>query len=158
MPRRYAVTTAGVTVSAAQDLLELVAAAEKPIKIVELSISQDTDVGDVNEGMVQLSIVRGYTTSGSGGSTPTPRPLDENDAAAGFSVEANNTTVADNGTPHVLHQAAFNLRTGYVYIPTPGSEPRGSAASAGRLVVRIDEAPGGDGSIDVHTSAIIEEL
>lgn len=112
MPRMYTVEFESVATTAGTDLFELDAAAEHPIEVCGLFISQSTDVKDAEEEMIRYRIVRGNTTSGSGGSTATPRPVDDGDAAAGFTCEINNTTAASAGTAVNLHSADFNLRIG----------------------------------------------
>lgn len=101
MSRLYYVPFENVAVSATQDAFELTAAANKPIGIVGVFIDNvggTADAGDAQEEFWRASIVRGHTTSGSGGSTVTPVPADPSDGAAGFTVEINNTTIASAGT------------------------------------------------------------
>ncbi len=97
--RTYSVIFSAVAVTAAQDLFEISPADDKPVEIVAIEIGQKTsDSGDAADELLQLSIIRGFTASGSGGSAPTPGPLDNIDTAAGFAAEVNNTTVANTGT------------------------------------------------------------
>jgi hypothetical protein len=106
----YTVQFNGVAMTAQQDLFELVAASAKPLVILGFSISQATEVGDAAEEGLSILLKSGQTTSGSGGSTPTPVPNDSTMAAAGFTAEANNTTKASAGTI-VTHGAwAWNVR------------------------------------------------
>jgi hypothetical protein len=106
----YTVQFNGVAVTAAQDLFELVAASGKPIVILGFSLSQSTEVGDTAEEALSILLKSGQSTSGSGGSTPTPVANDSTMAAAGFTAEANNTTKASTGTI-VTHGAwAWNIR------------------------------------------------
>lgn len=139
--RTYAVPFTNVSVSAVQDLFELSAADDKPIEIVGIEFSQNgnSDVGDAQEEMLRFTIHRGFTASGSGGSSVTPAPVSPTAQAAGFTAEVNNTTQANTGTSVVLHSSAFNIRAGYLnYFPeylAPG------AKQGELLVVSLGAAP-----------------
>lgn len=155
MGRLYAVEFENVAVTAAQDFFELIPAANRPIRLHGVFLSQSSDVGDAEEELLRIKIIRGHTTSGSGGSTQTPTPLDTNDAASGIaSAEVNNTTIASAGTPVDLHSETFNVRTGWQYVPTPEMRPRCQNAQA--LVVRLMGAPAD--SLTMSGTLIFEEL
>lgn len=134
--RIYSVIFSAVAVTAAQDLFELTPADDKPVEIVGIEIGQTTDAGDAADELLQLSIIRGFTASGSGGSTPTPSPLDPVDTAAGFTSEVNNTTLANTGTTATLWTTAFNVRAGYINWFPPEARPAASQANT-TLVVRM---------------------
>jgi hypothetical protein len=140
--RIYTVSFAAVSLSAAQDLFEITPADDKPVEIVGLFLSQTgvADVGDAAEEMLRLEIIRGYTASGSGGSSPTPAPVKRIDAAAGFAAEVNNTTLANTGTAVIIHEDAFNVRAGYANWWPEGTEPDASQANT-TIVVRLVAAP-----------------
>lgn len=134
--RSYSVIFSAVAVTAAQDIFEITPADDKPVNILGLFIGQSSDAADAQDEMLQVSIIRGFTTSGSGGSAATPSPLDNIDTAAGFTAEVNNTTVANTGTSVTLHTDTFNVRAGYqVWFP-PECYPRATQANT-TLVVRI---------------------
>lgn len=138
--RTYAVEFENVAVTAAQDFFELGPGAQRPIRLLELGLSQSSDVGDAAEELLRVKVIRGHTTSGSGGTTQTPTPIDSNDAAsAETSAEVNNTTIASVGTPVDLWSAAFNIRVGLEKIWVPEVAPR--VQSANFLVVRLMAAP-----------------
>lgn len=136
--RVFAITFAAVSVSAAQDPFEFSPADDKPIELVGLTFDQvgNSDVGDAAEEFIRWSVVRGHSTSGSGGSAATPRPLKRSDPAAGFAAEVNNTTIASAGTAVTLHEGAFNVRAGAIFWWPEGTEPDASQAD-GTLVVRL---------------------
>ena len=102
----YTVQFNGVAVTAQMDLFELVANSAKPIVILGFSLSQSTEVGDSAEEALSILLKSGQTTSGSGGSTPTPVANDSTMAAASFTAEANNTTKASAGT--IVTHGAWN--------------------------------------------------
>lgn len=140
--RIYTVQFDNVSVSAVQDMFELTPADDKPIEIIGLFISQtgNSDVGDAAEELLPVQIIRGFTTSGSGGSAPTPAPVKRSDPAAGFSAEVNNTTVATTGTTATIHSDNFNVRVGYQNWWPTDTEPDCSQADT-RIVIRLTRAP-----------------
>ena len=138
--KAYSVVFEGVAVTVAQDFFEITPADDRPIEIVGLFLSQYSDVGDAADEILSYSVIRGHATSGSGGSAPTPRPLDPTDAAAGFTAEVNNTTIASAGTGVVLHRGSFNVRVGEsLWIP-PEAVWKASQANT-TIVVRLNAAP-----------------
>ena len=155
--RMYTVNFAAVSLSAAQDLFELTPADDKPIEICGLFLSQTgvSDVGDAAEEMLRIEIIRGHTTSGSGGSAPTPVPVKPTAVAAGFSAEVNNTTIAPSGTTTTVHEDAFNVRSGYQFWWPDGAEPGASQANT-TLVVRMPGAPAD--AITVSGTLYVREL
>jgi len=113
----------GVTVSAQQDLFEIVAPADAVVVIHEIDISQTSEVGEAQEEALLLLAKSGATTSGSGGSTITPVPTMFDGTAFGGTVEANNTTKATAGTI-VTHQAwTMYVRMGFPKVFTPEARP-----------------------------------
>lgn len=137
MARTYTVPFTAVSVSAAQDLWEITPADDKPVKVLGLVLGQYSDVGDAASENLSVKISRGWGTSGSGGSTPTPSPLDPVDTAAGFTAEANNTTVASTGTEVVLFSDVWNTQAGYQMWFPEGAQPECSQANGTMLTVRI---------------------
>lgn len=134
MGRMYSATFEEVAVSVIQDLFEINAPANAIVVVhgFEISQSSDTDSEQLN-----LLIHRG-STSGSGGSTPTARPMELGDPAFEGTVEANNTAQSTEGV--FIHSAAFNVLNGYVWIPTP--EIRPVISPSGRLIIELQTAPG----------------
>ena len=138
MPRMYAVAFTSQTLAAAStdiDLWELTPADDKPVEIVGLTFAVTSELGDAADEWGAIQIIRGHTTSGSGGGTPTPVPVDGIDTAAGFTVEDRNTAVATAGTAVTLFSDGVNVRAGYqVWFPD-GCGPRASQANT-TLIVR----------------------
>jgi hypothetical protein len=113
----------GVAATAQQDLFELVAPADAVVVIHIVEISQSSEVGDAQEEGLSLLLKSGQTTSGSGGSTVTPVPVELGSPAFGGTCEANNTTKATAGTI-VTHGAwAWNVRGPFTLIWTPETRP-----------------------------------
>lgn len=117
MSRMYSVQFNAVAVTAQQDFFEITAAAGKNLRVHALILGQTSDVGDAAEEMLSILIKSGATTSGSGGSAPTPVRMNVTDAAAGFSAETNNTTKATAGTIVVMHADVWNVRSPLIWIP-----------------------------------------
>lgn len=140
MSRMYATSFENVAVTAAQDFFEIVPADDKPCILHAVFLSQSTDVGDAEEEMLRIKVIRGHATSGSGGGTANEIQLNPNDAAAAYTGEINNTTIASTGTPVDLHAEAFNVRTGWQMIWTPEMRPVVTQTQS-RMVVRLMAAP-----------------
>jgi hypothetical protein len=152
----YVCSFENVAVTAAQDFFEISPADDKPVLIHAVYLSQSSDVGDAAEEILRVTIKRGHTSSGSGGSAFTPVPLTSSaGAAAGAASEINNTTIASAGTAVVLHAETFNIRSGWVYIPTPETRPGASQANT-TIVVRLEAAPAD--SLSMSGTLVFEEL
>jgi hypothetical protein len=152
--RIYSVSFAAVAVTAAVDLFELTPADDKPIEIIGIFLGQSSDSGDAQAEALPFRVIRGHTTSGSGGGTATPRPCDRSGPAAGFTVETNNTTAASAGTGVDLWADVWPLQSGYPLLLPDGC---GLEASQGdtTLVVRLGAAPAD--SITVSATLLIKE-
>jgi hypothetical protein len=89
--------------------------------------------------------MRGHTTSGSGGSSATPRSLAGHTGArsAGATVETNNTTIAADGSPVTLVTDSWNVAGGWRYLPEQ------------RLVVRLS-APADE--VTLNGTLVFEEI
>lgn len=153
--RVYSVNFENVAVSAAQDLFEISPAANKPILLHAIFLSQKSDLGDAQEEGIRLEVVRGHATSGSGGSSVTPTPMNPNDPAAGFGAEVNNTTIASAGTAVVCHADIMNIRIPTMIIWTPETRPQANNGN-GTIVVRLMAAPADE--ITMSGTLYVEEL
>lgn len=139
MGRPYSIQFNAVAVTAAQDFFELTAAATCSCVIHGWNIMQTSDVGDAQEEMLRLLLVRGHTTSGSGGSAATPTPLLQGGSAAVSAAEVNNTTIASAGTTVTLCSRAFNVRVGEDFFFPP--ELRPTLSPSARIVLRQNITP-----------------
>lgn len=153
MPRFYTVNFENISVSAAQDLLEISPADDKPIRLK--SVVGSVSDSETNEQFrVTLKRASGAFTSGSGGGTPTTAKMNPLDAAAGFTAERNNTTRATGGTIDTLWGEGFPSQGGFNITPLPGGEIVASQGEA--LIVGLENAPGAATTFSV--TALIEEL
>lgn len=114
------------TASGDYDIFELRPATTAPITLVGFELDPTTVLGDVDEEQWRIrliSMIGGTFTSGTGGATPTPVPVDLSVnaiPAAGFGADTMNTAVATTtGTTRNHGSFAFNARigTGMVVIP-----------------------------------------
>lgn len=115
MGRIYTVSYQGTVTNAGgdTDLLEILPADDKPVKLRGFRLSQISEVGDAAEEGLRVSVLRlpATVTSGSGGSSVTPAPMDSADVAAGAACECNNTTVATTSSTAVtLEEIGWNER------------------------------------------------
>lgn len=155
MGRVYTVAFKAVAATEDQDLFELTPADDHPIKVLKLILGQTSEVGDAQEEMMGFEIIRGYTTSGSGGSSATPVPIDPGDAAATFAAEINNTTIAADGTTKSLHCDSFNVRSGLQFIWTPETQLMASQANT-TIAVRLLANPAD--SVTMCGTVYVEEM
>jgi hypothetical protein len=135
----FTITFDAVSVAAAQDLLSVLPAANEPIRLHYAEISQSTEAGDAAEEGLNILITTGNTTVGSGGSAQVPTPLDINDAAADATGRKNDTTAASAGTLVKHYAGNWNVRTPFVYMPTPEMRPR--CQNAEYLCLRLITVP-----------------
>ena len=151
MGRMYSVVFEEVAVTVVQDLFEINAPADSIVILHSLEIAQSSDAGDSEDEQLSLLIHRG-STSGTGGSTPTPAPMNLGDAAFGGTTEVNNTTQSTEGT--FLHASAFNVRAGYFKEWTP--ETRIVISPSDRLIIELQTAPAD--SLTMSGTVYIEEI
>lgn len=155
MGQLYYAEFENVAITAAQDIFEVLAPADAVIKLHSIYLGQSTDVGDAAEEILRLKIQRGAgVTSGSGGSTVTPAPLENGMAAAGATVEANNTTEISAGTITDLMSLYWNIRVPFEMIFTPETQPVISASDT--LVLALMAAPAD--SITCAGTLVFEEI
>lgn len=151
----YTAEFEAVAVTLAQDFFELQPADDVHVIIHAVYLSQSSDVGDAAEEILRVKIQRGATTVGSGGSDPTAQPMEAGMPSADTTVQANNTTEASSGTVVDLHSDAFNIRTGWQYIPTPEMRPMSTQAQ-GFLTITLMAAPAD--SLTMSGTVYFEEI
>jgi hypothetical protein len=147
---KYWVTTGFQTVSALQDVLELVAPADAVVLIHEIHIGQSSDGASSDSEMLQTTVVRGLTVSGSGGGSATVTPLETGQPAAGGTYERNNTTQATTSGVTVF-ASAFNVLNGFVHV----FDPPLAVSPSQRCVVTLS-APAD--ALTLSANALIDEL
>lgn len=150
----YAVTFSGVAVTAQQDFFEYTAPSDGTVIIHSVELTQGTDVGDAASEGLSILHKRGQTTSGSGGTAPTPVPLEAISAASGGTAEVNNTTKASVGTIVTLHASNWIIQQPYLWLPTP--EMRHVVGPGVRYTVELATTP--TDSITVSGTMIFEKI
>ncbi len=123
MPRTYEVSFEGVAVSGAtNDLIAIIGGALKMLRIKRVKWGcTDTSLATGQNLSTRCRILPPTVTNGSGGTTPTPRPVDPGDAAATFTAHANDTTKATtSGTAIIEDEDGSHLFAGYSFsFPNP---------------------------------------
>lgn len=138
MGRIYTVSFSAVAFTPARDLFEIAPADDKPVVIRRIVVTPDSD--ETNKQLkVTLSRFSGAFTSGSGGSAPTPVPINSHDAAAGFTAETVNTTRATGGTSVLIQPESFPSQGGFEFNPDPDMRPVVYQGEA--FVVGMEEDP-----------------
>jgi hypothetical protein len=114
MPRIYTVSFENVTVSAAQDMLQIKGATGKILRVLRVWCGATSTTLVTAQGIrIRCRYLPATVTDGSGGSTATPRPIDPGDAAASFTCLINNTTQATtSGTAAILRTQGVHIYSG----------------------------------------------
>lgn len=156
MGRFYTAQFNGVAVTAQQDFFELAAPSTAVVVIHQVVLSQTTEVGDAQEEQLSILLKRGVgSTTGSGGSTPTPVKLETGYPSAGSTTKANNTTKMTAGTITTIHSDAWNERNPqWLYLPTPELRPVLSPSE--RFTVELATTPAD--SVTVNGTIYFEEI
>lgn len=155
MGRVYTSVFQAVAVTAAQDLLSLLASASVPLKLISARIGQSSDAGDAQDELLRVRIRRGMTTVGSGGTTPAMNAVDPVlGGTATATCRANDTTAASGGTIVEMLEDTFNVRSGWIYMPVP--EERIICAVSTRLAINLVAAP--TDSLTMSGTIVWEEL
>lgn len=112
-----------VATTAATDLFEFAAADDRPLELLEFGVYQTTEVATnvAEEEFLTLRVRRNLSTgtSGSGGSTFTPLPIERNGGTAGYACEINNTTQNSGGTLGTMYSQGWNIRQPFEKVWTP---------------------------------------
>jgi len=158
MARTFTAIFEPTAVTTAVDFFEIAAPTTGVVMILEWNIYQITDFGDTEEEILDIETVRGdgTVTSGSGGSTVTPQPLDNGDGAAGSTVEALNTTrmAVGTGVLDITLKDGWNVRAPYNKVYTPETRP--IVTPGDRWTLSLDDAPAD--SITIGGSITFVEL
>lgn len=152
--RIYTVTISGVaSPAAAFDFLEISPAQDKPVRIRRIRIAQ-TSEPTTEEEQLPITVIRGHSTTGSGGdTTPDGGVLSPADTAKAFLAETMNTTIASAGTPVNLIEDAWNTRAGYDMAFAPEEAPE---CVSGMLLVVRSGAPAD--AVTIRATFWVEEM
>lgn len=158
----YAVSFAGVAVSAAQDLFALLAHATSRVAICRIEVMQYSDAGDAASEILAYSLKRGATTVGSGGEAGVVVNVKgfTGARAAVTTARINDTTQAADGSPATVIAGAFNIQAGLLYAPRYGGrhdlDERIVIEAGQRFVVSLDSAPADE--LTTSGTIIFEEI
>lgn len=155
MARIYTISFEGIAVSAAQDLFMIAPIANVPIELISLELGQTTELADAEEEQLQIEIIRGNTTVGSGGASVTPARRDIRDSASVATCRRNDTTRATAGSPITLLQTSWNIRSPFLWMPVPEGRFRCDAGQT-RITVGLDDAPAD--SITMYGTLVFQEI
>lgn len=156
----FTATFAGINITTAVDLFEIVAPANSRILLREFAFGQYDKAGDVNADMLDLRILRGHTSGGSGGSAVTPVNTrfwasGSQSPTSGALVEACNTTLASGGSPQLLRAHTCNAQAGYHWYPLFRAD-RIVLDFGQRLVFRLNDTP--NPAITANATLVWQEL
>jgi hypothetical protein len=123
------------------------------IRLCEVEISAE-GVSSSTEIRLSIKYLPATVTAGSGGSSVTPRPINDTDAAATFTARANDTTRATtNGTSYTQWSSSIQLTNGWVRLPMP--EGIWSYKPSTACVIGLEVAPGS--ATTMNGSCMVEE-
>ena len=159
MGRIYTISFSGTVTNAGgdTDLLEILPADDKPVKLRGFMLSQISEVADAAEEGLRISILRlaATVTSGNGSST-TPAPMDSADTAAGATCETNGTTVATtSGATTTLVEFGWNNRNTPYELWFPDERFAPKAKQGEGLIIRMQTTLADD--MTAQGTAWIEE-
>ncbi len=130
-------TPAAITTTA--DLFHVTVATDNPVTLVAMELYNTTDLGDAQEEVLSIALVRGTTGGGTGGTALTEVNFaDGGGATATAAVLGLNTTVSTGGT--VLAHMGWNVRVPFLWCPVPELRPTIDAAQD-PVVFRLLAAP-----------------
>jgi hypothetical protein len=151
----YTAPFSAIAVSAVQDLWELNVHASTRVRLREVRFGQITDMGDAAAEALGVTFVRGYTVSGSGGSTITPVNVSGHTGglSAVTTIERNNTTQA-NTSGTVMFGTTWNISGEFLWLPAE-NDMRFVLEASSRFVVALS-APAD--SITMYGTLTFEEF
>lgn len=151
----FSAIVSGVAVAAAQDVFEIVAGPATRIRLHEIRLGQTSDYGDAAAEGLSVTLIRGFTTAGSGGGAVAPANLLGHASApsATSTVKRNNTTLAQDGSVATILSDAWNIADSWRY--APANEQMPILEKGQRLVVRIS-APADE--ITMNATVVFEEI
>ncbi len=122
------------------ELLYLKPAADKPIILRGIRLSQTSEVGDAQEEGMRFAVIAlpATVTVGSGGSAVTPVDTDDRaNTTAGFTARVHDTTLATtSGSAVTKEEFGWNVRNTPFEIWWPDDKYAPKSRNAGAVVVR----------------------
>lgn len=149
----YTVAARAIAETTTGTILEIDPAADRPVKVRSIEVTQQNDVGDAQEEMLDITAETGATTTGTGTSA-TPNAVNARRATAGFTAKHTMTADGTGGTRVIQHAESANIRVGWYYRPT---EEEMITVRPGELFeIRLNTAPADQ--LDIAITAKVEEI
>lgn len=118
--RIYRLQLAATAVTAAVDLAEINPNTNQMLKLLSMRWGQSTELGDAQDEELPVTLVTGFTTSGSGGNSSVVPIPDEVGDVFGGTCETFNTTQANTGTTVSRQLGVFKVISGeFIWQPIP---------------------------------------
>lgn len=159
MSRVYSIPYTGTLTNSGgnADLLEVLPADDKPVRLLGFILGQSTEVADAAEESLGITVSRMSATITTGnGTSVTPVPVDSAHSAFGGTAECNGATVATtSGSNTSFAELAWNIRNSpyEVWFP-PEVAPKAKQGEG--LFVRCNSTPADD--ITISMTFFVEEL
>lgn len=125
MARIYEVTFESILVAAPQDLVAMLGAATRTVRVKRARVgASDTAIPSAQMLAIRCRLASATFSLGSGGSAATPRPVDLGDVAATFTAHINDTTKGTtSGAFTIVEENGCHIYQGYDYSWPQGREP-----------------------------------
>lgn len=121
-PIIYGANFSAQAVTTATDIFEITPAADRPVIIYGISMSQTTDLGDTAEEVLNIGIYRDCT-AGSGGTANTEYIYTNHSAAAANTAATRSLGTASTGGT-LIDIIGWNIRVPLLWIPIPEMRPK----------------------------------
>ena len=152
MGRMYSAVMDAQAVAAVCELFYIKAPSDAVVRIHEIVITQDAS--ETSE-QLPLNVFRTATDQAAKGTSNTPAPLSEGDAAFGGTARTNILTAETFATETtMLLRQSQNILTGWNILPTP--ECRIDISPGDGLCIKLDAAP--TASVNISGYVIFEEI
>ena len=152
--RMYSISFTDVSVSAAQDLINITATSGMAFKIHRIELGQRSLTAWESKPL-KLIRLPATVTAGSGGSAVTPAKMNNGDVAATVTARSNDTTPAGTGgTATTLMARDWEFLNGFLVVFTPDERPVIAPSQA--VSLNLPTAP--SGATLVSGTILIEEL
>jgi hypothetical protein len=154
MGRFYSVAFEDVSVSAAQDLLNITATSSMALRLWRVTGGQRS-ITVFEARPIRIRRLPATVTAGSGGAAVTPSLLRPGDPAATFTARRNDTTaMTTSGTAVTLLTREFEFLNGFDLVLLPQEEIIVRPGEG--LAINLPTAP--SGATSMSWTAIVEEL
>ena len=115
--RTYTVGFNSLTVTTADNLIQLATGATVIAEILEARLGQENLEGDAAAQMLEVAWLR--QTGVATGANPVARPHNQNEGTATVTIK--DTITGDGAGPTTFFEDSWNMQAGWLYVPTPES-------------------------------------